>query len=89
MASAVGVESEMELAYSGLHQLCAPILDRLDRLPAPQRDALETVFGLNAGPTPDRFLVGLGTLTLLAEVAEQQPLVCIVDDTQWLDDASA
>jgi DNA-binding CsgD family transcriptional regulator len=89
VASAVGVESEMELAYSGLHQLCAPILDRLDRLPAPQRDALETVFGLNAGPAPDRFLVGLGTLTLLAEVAEQQPLVCIVDDTQWLDDASA
>ena len=89
VARAVGVESEMELAYSGLHQLCAPMLDHLDRLPAPQRDALATVFGLSAGPAPDRFLVGLATLTLFAEVAEQQPLVCIVDDAQWLDHASA
>ena len=79
----------MELAYSGLHQLCAPMLDHLDRLPVPQRDALATVFGLSAGPAPDRFLVGLATLTLFAEVAEQQPLVCIVDDAQWLDHASA
>ncbi|HWM20892.1 MAG TPA: AAA family ATPase, partial [Ilumatobacteraceae bacterium] len=86
---AVGVESEMELAYSGLHQICAPMLDRLDRLPVPQRDALATVFGLSASPAPDRFLVGLATLTLFAEVAEQQPLVCIVDDAQWLDHASA
>ena len=86
---AVGVESEMELAYSGLHQICAPMLDRLDGLPVPQRDALATVFGLSASPAPDRFLVGLATLTLFAEVAEQQPLVCIVDDAQWLDHASA
>ena len=70
VATAVGVESEMELAYSGLHQLCAPMLERLDRLPVPQRDALATVFGLSAGPAPDRFLVGLATLTLFAEVAE-------------------
>jgi DNA-binding CsgD family transcriptional regulator len=89
IAGAVGIESEMELAYSGLHQLCAPMMDRVDALPAPQRDALATVFGLTARPAPDRFLVGLGALTLLAEVAEQQPLVCIVDDAQWLDHASA
>jgi uncharacterized membrane protein HdeD (DUF308 family) len=89
VANAVGVESEMELAYSGLHQLCAAMLDRLDQLPTPQRDALATVFGLSAGAAPDRFLVGLATLTLFADVAEQQPLVCIVDDAQWLDDASA
>ena len=73
VASAVGVESEMELAYSGLHQLCAPMLDHLERLPVPQRDALATVFGLSSGPAPDRFLVGLATLTLLADAAEQQP----------------
>jgi DNA-binding CsgD family transcriptional regulator len=89
VARAVGVESEIELAYSGLHQLCVPMLDHLERLPAPQRDALGTVFGRSTGPAPDRFLVGLATLTLLAEVAEQQPLVCIVDDAQWLDQASA
>ena len=86
---AVGVESEMELAYAGLHQLCAPMLDRLDRLPVPQRDALATVFGRNADAAPGRFLVGLATLTLFAEVAEQQPQVCLVDDAQWLDQASA
>ena len=89
VAIAGGVESEMELAYSGLHQLCAPMLDHLDRLPAPQRDALATVFGRSTGPPPDRFLVGLATLTLFADVAEQQPLVCIVDDAQWLDHVSA
>jgi DNA-binding CsgD family transcriptional regulator len=89
VARAAGAESEMELAYAGLHQLCAPLLDRLDRLPVPQRDALATVFGRSVGPAPDRFLVGLATLTLLAEVAEAQPLVCIIDDTQWLDHASA
>jgi DNA-binding CsgD family transcriptional regulator len=89
VARAVGVESEMELAYAGLHQLCAPLLDRLERLPVPQRNALATVFGLSEGPAPDRFLVGLATLTLLAEVAEHQPLVCIVEDAQWLDQASA
>jgi predicted negative regulator of RcsB-dependent stress response len=86
---AVGVESEMELAYAGLHQLCVPLLEHLDRLPVPQRDALATVFGLSSGPAPDRFLVGLATLTLVAEVAEDQPLVCVVDDAQWLDQASA
>ena len=86
---AVGVESEMELAFAGLHQLCAPLLDRLERLPAPQREALEIVFGLSAGPAPDRFLVGLAVLSLLSEVAEERPLLCVVDDAQWLDQASA
>jgi DNA-binding CsgD family transcriptional regulator len=89
VAKALGVESEMELAYSGLHQLCAPMLDRLDRLPTPQRTALATVFGLSEGPAPDRFLVGLAALTLFADLAERQPLVCIVDDAQWLDQTSA
>jgi hypothetical protein len=89
VAKATGIESEMELAYAGLHQLCAPMLTHLDRLPGPQGDALATVFGRSAGPAPDRFLVGLATLTLFAEVAEQQPLVCLVDDAQWLDHASA
>jgi DNA-binding CsgD family transcriptional regulator len=89
VASAVGMESEMELAYSGLHQLCAPMLDHLERLPVPQRDALATVFGLSTGRVPDRLMVGLGTLTLVAEAAEQDPLICFVDDAQWLDHASA
>ncbi len=85
---AVGVESEMELAYASLHQLCAPLLGRLDGLPAPQRQALEIVFGLSAGNAPDRFLVGLAVLSLFAAVAEERPLLCVVDDTQWLDQAS-
>jgi DNA-binding CsgD family transcriptional regulator len=89
VARAAGVESEMELAYAGLHQLCAPLLGDLGRLPGPQRDALATVFGASGGAAPDRFLVGLATLTLVAEAAEQQPLACIVDDAQWLDRASA
>jgi DNA-binding CsgD family transcriptional regulator len=89
IARAVGVESEMELAFAGLHQLCAPMLDGLDRLPGPQRDALGTAFGLSAGPPPDRFLVGLAVLSLLADAAEEQPLLCIVDDAQWLDRVSA
>src|SRR5919206_3048687 len=89
IARAVGVESEMELPFAGLHQLCAPMLDRLDRLPAPQRDALATAFGLSAGDPPDRFLVGLAVLSLLSEVAEEGPLVCVVDDAQWQDRASA
>ncbi len=84
-----GVESEMELAFAGLHQLCVPMMEHLDRLPSPQRDALATAFGLSAGSAPDRFLVGLAALSLLAEVAEQQPLVCVVDDAQWLDRVSA
>src|ERR1700754_7242 len=89
VANAVGIESEMELAYSGLHQLCAPLLEHLDRLPTPQRDALRTVFGRQTGPAPDRFLVGLGALTLLAEAAEERPLLCVIDDAQWLDTATA
>src|SRR5258705_1243129 len=84
-----GVESEMELAFAGLHALCAPMLGRLRNLPIPQRDALSTAFGLSAGPPPDRFLVGLAVLSLLADVAEERPLVCIVDDAQWLDRVSA
>ena len=84
-----GVESEMELAFAGLHQLCAPFLDRLERLPGPQRDALSTAFNLRAGDTPDRFAVGLAVLSLLSEVAGERPLVCVVDDAHWLDRASA
>ena len=79
----------MELPFSGLHQLCAPMLDHLDRLPGPQRDALATAFGMHAGPPPDRFLVGLAVLSLLADVAEERPLVCVIDDAQWLDAISA
>jgi DNA-binding CsgD family transcriptional regulator len=86
---AVGVESEMELAYASLHQLCVPLFDRLYGLPAPQREALEIVFGLSAGTPPDRFLVGLAVLSLLSEAADERPLLCVVDDAQWLDQASA
>src|SRR3954466_11887730 len=86
---AVGVQSDMELAFAGLHQLCGPLLDRLDTLPAPQRQAMETVFGLATGEAPDRFRVGLGALSLFSDVAEQRPLLCVVDDAQWLDHASA
>jgi DNA-binding CsgD family transcriptional regulator len=86
---AAGVESELELAYAGLQQLCSPYLDRIDNLPAPQRQALGTAVGLLPGDAPDRFLVGLATLTLLCEVAEEQPLICVVDDAQWLDQPSA
>ena len=86
---AVGVQSEMELAYASLHQLCAPRLDRLEQLPAPQRDALRVVFGISGGAPPDRFLVGLGVLSLLSEVADDRPLLCVIDDAQWLDQASA
>jgi DNA-binding CsgD family transcriptional regulator len=85
---AMGVESEVELAFAALHQLCAPVLDGLDRLPGPQRDALAITFGLSAGPVPDRFLVGLATLSLLSEAAQERPLLCVVDDAQWLDRAS-
>jgi hypothetical protein len=89
VATAVGVESEMELAYSGPHQLCAPFLDRPAGLPAPQRHALATVFGQTTGPVPDRFLVRLGTLSLLALITDEKPLACIVDDAQLLDRAPA
>jgi DNA-binding CsgD family transcriptional regulator len=84
-----GMESEMELAFAGLHQLCAPMLDQREPLPAPQRGALETAFGLTVGAVPDRFLVGLAVLSLLSEVAQQRPLLCVIDDAQWLDRASA
>jgi DNA-binding CsgD family transcriptional regulator len=86
---AVGVDSEMELAYASLHQLCLPRLDEIEKLPAPQRDALRVVFGLSAGPPPDRFLVGLAVLSLFSAGAEGRPLLCVVDDAQWLDAASA
>jgi hypothetical protein len=89
VARAAGVESEMELAFAGLHQLCSPHLDRLGKLPDPQQEALGTAFGLRSGSTPDRFLVGVAVLALLSEVAEERPLVCVVDDAQWLDRASA
>jgi DNA-binding CsgD family transcriptional regulator len=86
---AAGVESEMELAFAGLHLLCAPLLDRREGLPGPQRDALAVAFGLREGAAPDRFLVGLAVLTLLSEVAGDRPLLCLIDDAQWLDRASA
>src|SRR5215208_2524472 len=86
---AVGVESDVELGFAGLHQLCAPLLDRLPELPDPQRRAVEIVFGLSAGPAPDRVIVGLAGLGLFAAAAEQRPLLCVVDDAQWLDRASA
>ena len=89
LARAAGVQSEMELPFAGLHQLCAPMLDNLPHLPRPQREALWTAFGISAGSAPDRFLVGLAVLSLLSDAAEQQPLVCVVDDEQWLDRASA
>lgn len=89
IARASGVEPEMELAFAGLQQFCAPYQDRLEQLPGPQRDALGTAFGLQDGPAPDRFLVGLAVLSLLSGVAEERPLVCVVDDAQWLDRASA
>ncbi len=89
VARTAGVQSEMELAFAGLHQLVAPVRDHLANLPEPQREALQTAFGFTAGPAPDRFLVGLAVLSLLSDVAEDQPLICLVDDEQWLDRASA
>jgi predicted ATPase len=86
---AAGVESEMELAFAGLHLLCAPLLGRLESLRGPQRDALGVAFGLREGTAPDRFLIGLAVLTLLSEVADDRPLLCVIDDAQWLDAASA
>jgi DNA-binding CsgD family transcriptional regulator len=86
---AAGAEFEMELGFAGLHQLCAPMLGGLARLPDQQRDALATAFGLTSGDAPDRFLVGLAGLGLLSEAAEQRPLLCVIDDAQWLDRASA
>src|SRR3954451_4174024 len=89
VARVAGVESEMELPFAGLHQLCAPMLGSLGALPEPQQPALRVALGLSAGDAPDRFLVALATLTLLADVAAQRPLLCVVDDAQWLDAASA
>jgi DNA-binding CsgD family transcriptional regulator len=85
---AAGVQAEMELAFAGVHQLCGPLLDRLGRLPAPQRAALQTAFGMSGGEPPDRFFVGLAVLNLLSEAAEEIPLLCLVDDAQWLDRSS-
>jgi hypothetical protein len=89
IARVAGVESEMELAFAALQHLCAPMLDRMERLPGPQRDALGAAFGLRAGNAPDRFLVGLAALSLLSETAGDRPLLCVIDDAHWLDRASA
>jgi DNA-binding CsgD family transcriptional regulator len=89
VARAAGVQSEMELAFAGLHQLCAPMLGHIDGIPGPQQDALRIAFGLAAGPPPDRFFVGLAVLSLLSEVATEHPLICVIDDEQWLDRVSA
>ncbi|TCC59700.1 LuxR family transcriptional regulator [Kribbella pittospori] len=86
---AAGAQAESELAFAGLHQLCAPLLHRLDHIPSPQADALGTAFGLRTGPPPDRFLVGLAVLSLMADAAAEEPVLCTVDDAQWLDDTSA
>jgi DNA-binding CsgD family transcriptional regulator len=88
IATARGVEVEMELPFAGLHQLCSPMLNRLDRLPDPQQHALQVAFGLRSAQAPDRFLIGLAVLGLLAEAAEEQPLACLIDDAQWLDQES-
>jgi len=88
VAQVAGVQAEMELPFAGLHQLCAPVLPRADALPPPQRDALEVALGLASGAVPDRFLVGLAVLGLLSAVAEERPLLCLVEDAQWLDAAS-
>jgi predicted ATPase len=86
--STAGMESEQELPFAALHHLCAPILDRLDRLPGPQRNALAVTFGLSPGPAPERFMVGLAILSLLSEAADERPLMCVIDDARWLDRAS-
>jgi DNA-binding CsgD family transcriptional regulator len=86
---ASGVESEMELPFAGLHQLCLPFLDLTERLPGPQREALEVAFGLRVGGPPDRFLIGAATLSLLSAASDREPLLCVVDDAQWLDQSSA
>jgi len=88
IARVAGIQAEKELAFAGLHQICGPLLDRLDLLPEPQRNALATAFGLRTGEPPDRLLIGLATLSLLAEAATRQPLVCVIDDAQWFDSAS-
>ena len=89
VAQIAGVEAEMELPFAGLHHLCAPMLSQLDALPDPQQNALRVAFGLSSGDAPDRFLVALAALTLFAEVAGERPLLCLVDDAQWLDGATS
>src|SRR6201995_2987257 len=89
VAQIAGVEAEMELPFAGLHRLCAPMLDQLDALPAPQQNALRVSFGLSSADVPDRFLVALAVLTLFAEVAGERPLLGVVDDAQWLDGATS
>ena len=89
VVSVAGAQAEMDFGFAALHQLCAPVLDHLDAVPAPQRQALHVTFGIAAGPVPDRILVGLAVLSLLAEAAAERPLVCLIDDEQWLDQASA
>ena len=84
-----GIESEMELAYAGLHQFCSSMLGGVNHLPSPHRDALRVAFGLQAGPAPDQFMVGLAVLGLLTQAAEEQPQVCLIDDAHWLDQVSA
>src|SRR6516162_4282477 len=88
VAQVTGMEAEMELPFAGIHQLCAPLLDQLGALPEPQKDALNVALGLASGDVPDRFLVGLAVLGLLSASAEERPLLCLVEDAQWLDDAS-
>ena len=88
LVRASGVEAESELAFAGLHQVCASMMDRVGKLPAPQREALTTAFGLDVGPPPSRFLVGLAVLGLFADAASSQPLLCVIDDAQWMDGAS-
>ena len=85
----MGVQSDMELSFAALHQLCSPLLDVLDRLPAPQREAMCVAFGLKVGPAADRFLVSVGVLGLLSVAAADRPVLCVVDDAQWLDRTSA
>ena len=89
VARVTGVRPETEMTFAGLHQLCAPFMDRLEHLPDPQRDALRTVFNMQGGNVPDRFAAGMATLSLLSDLARERPLVCVVDDAQWLDQASA
>src|SRR6516165_9658525 len=88
VAQVTGMEAEMELPFAGIHQLCAPLLDQLYALPEPQKDTLNVALCLAPGEVPDRFLVGLAVLGLLSAVAEERPLLCLVEDAQWLDDAS-
>ncbi len=89
VVSVAAAQAEMEFGFAALHQLCVPVLDHLDAVPEPQRKALQVTFGLGAGPVPERFLVGLAVLSLLAEAAAHRPLLCLIDDEQWLDQASA